>query len=496
MSYFEVDKKGLAKLLADRDKKFVLYELWQNAMDEAVKTVHITLDAVGGRPLARIIVEDDSPNGFADLTHAYTLYAESAKKSDPGKAGRFNLGEKLVVAICSDARIITTTGGVRFDGKERHSIRERREVGTIFEGTFPCTRAELAEILESAAMLIPPPGITATLNGKPLASRQSIVEFEATLPTLVADPEGQLKRTARKTVVKVFEPLPGQAGWLYELGIPVVDTGDKWDVSISQKVPLNMDRDNVPPSFLQKVRVAVLNHLAHRITSDDAAHHWVREAASHPDCSAQATHIVMDKRFGEKRVAQDPSDTEAEKTAMSKGYVVVPGGALTKGEWQNAKDAGAILPAGKVTPTPKAYGNNGPMEDVIPEPEWTDGMRRMSQYAKDLARRLMDIDLAVKMTRAGHNFEACYGACELTFNLTKLHRRWFDGPFGEQHHELLIHEFGHHFSGDHLSEDYYEALCMLGAKLVRLALDRPDVVKAESVPPPAPASGEEVQPAL
>jgi hypothetical protein len=35
---------------------------------------------------------------------------------------------------------------------------------------------------------------------------------------------------------------------------------------------------------------------------------------------------------------------------------------------------------------------------------------------------------------------------------------------------LLIHEFGHHFSMDHLSEAYHKALCKLGADLKQLAL--------------------------
>ena len=37
---------------------------------------------------------------------------------------------------------------------------------------------------------------------------------------------------------------------------------------------------------------------------------------------------------------------------------------------------------------------------------------------------------------------------------------------------LLIHEFGHQYSGDHLSEDYHKALCWLGAGLERLALEK------------------------
>jgi hypothetical protein len=34
---------------------------------------------------------------------------------------------------------------------------------------------------------------------------------------------------------------------------------------------------------------------------------------------------------------------------------------------------------------------------------------------------------------------------------------------------LLIHEFGHDYSGDHLSSQYHEALCRIGAKLFLLA---------------------------
>ena len=40
--------------------------------------------------------------------------------------------------------------------------------------------------------------------------------------------------------------------------------------------------------------------------------------------------------------------------------------------------------------------------------------------------------------------------------------------------ELLIHEYGHQYSGDHLFEEYHESLCRLGAKLKRLALEKPD----------------------
>ena len=40
---------------------------------------------------------------------------------------------------------------------------------------------------------------------------------------------------------------------------------------------------------------------------------------------------------------------------------------------------------------------------------------------------------------------------------------------------LLIHEYGHHYCGDHLCKDFYRALAKLGARMTMLALDKPEV---------------------
>src|SRR5208282_82456 len=96
-------------------------------------------------------------------------------------------------------------------------------------------------------------------NGKLLPTRTLVTTFDAILPTVLADEEGVLRKTTRKTQVSVYEPLPSETPTLYEMGIPVVETGDRFHVDVGQKVPLNMDRDNVTPAYLRAVRVAVLN---------------------------------------------------------------------------------------------------------------------------------------------------------------------------------------------------------------------------------------------
>jgi hypothetical protein len=76
-----------------------------------VSKVSVSLE-YRGRNKALLVVQDDAPEGFRDLTHAFTLFAESAKKTNPEQRGRFNLGEKLVLAMCDEVTIRTTKAAV------------------------------------------------------------------------------------------------------------------------------------------------------------------------------------------------------------------------------------------------------------------------------------------------------------------------------------------------------------------------------------------------
>ena len=112
-------------------------ELIQNALDEpGVTQIIVTLTPVPGRPLAELTVEDDAPEGFLDLTHAYTLFAHSRKRGNPEQRGQYNLGEMLVLAVCESASITTTKGTVLFDPDQGGSRSPARS-GT----RAPCSRA-------------------------------------------------------------------------------------------------------------------------------------------------------------------------------------------------------------------------------------------------------------------------------------------------------------------------------------------------------------------
>jgi hypothetical protein len=468
MDWFTVDKKGLAKLLERRGKAFAIFELIQNAWDTRAKKVDVVLSPIAGQAYAHLVVTDDDPDGFKDLAQAFTLFAESDKKGCPEKRGRFNLGEKLVLALCRTATISSTTGTVFFDKDGRRTSSRKTTSGSTFEGEIRMTRTEYQEVVGAVKQLLPPVGTDTFFNGERLSRLPVRAAFMVYLPTEIADEEGYLRKVERTTPVQVYEP-GGEVGKLYELGIPVVETGDRWHVNICQKIPLNTDRDNVTPAYLQKVRAAVLNHLATVLEGPESAAPWVRDAMAHPSVTSEAVGHVMQERFGEKRVIADPSDVEGTKLAVSKGYTVIPGGALSGAEWENVRRAGAALPAGQVTPSPKPFSPDGAPLNVIPQGEWSMGMLRAVLRAKRLGKALLDVPeetMAVTIVNnATWPFAAVYSPGQLIFNAGRLGRAWFDDPDLEPFLELVIHEFGHHFSGDHLSEHYHDALCKLGARL-------------------------------
>lgn len=476
-TWFEVDKKGLAKVLERRGLSFVMFELVSNAWDENVTRVDVNLRRIAGSRNAELTVEDDSPEGFSDLSHAWKLFAESAKKSSGAQRGRFNAGEKLVLALCNEASIASTTGTVVFDADGRRVTRAKRPAGSMFTGVLKMTEKDIHECLESAMTMIPPKGVRTTINGVEVAQRTPLATIEVTLPTELGDEEGVLRRTERKTLVEVYEPLEGETPALYELGIPVVDTSDRWHINIGQKVPLTIDRTNVTPSYLARVRAVVVELMANKLEAQDANSTWVRDAVQRhgDDLPDEAVRQIVALRFGEKAVAFDPSDPEANHRAVAEGYNVVYGGNLSREEWSVAKRAGVLKAAGAVMPTPKPFSPEGnPLKLVRPE-DYTPAIAAVVKLARDLAKRVLKHDIAVSITNDfSWQFAGAYGGSSLTLSLTRLGHKWFEGPIAPIV-ELLVHEFGHERAPNHLSSDYHDALCELAGKVAAVALREPQV---------------------
>lgn len=493
-NWFEIDRKGLAKLIERRGKIALILELVSNALDaDGVTRVEVMLEPEEGVPHATVLVTDDSPTGFIDLSHSWTLFAESTRKAFPTKRGRFNLGEKLVLALCTEASIISVKGAVMFDNRGRSNMKARRERGTEFQGIARITRGELAEIKVGLHQIITPPGVTIVVNGEALPPRQPIKTVEAKLLTETVDEDGLLKRNPRKTNLDIYETLPGETAMLYEMGIPVVETGDKWHVDVQQKVPLNMDRDNVTPAYLRDVRTYVVNALHDQLDEVDANATFVNEALADKNATPETVIKALDLKYGEKRAIWDQSDPEANMNLVSQGYTLIKGGQLTGEQWANVKkhDAERTRPAGQIAPTKKALFGPGGKDSWVPRDKWSPAMRDVAAYAADVCRELTGSRVEVSiLSDITETWAACYGNQGLVFNLGRLGHAWFNNAMKAavdgrtspsiELNQLVIHELGHHFCANHLDDRYHEALCGLGAKLTQLAMFKPELFSRQS----------------
>jgi hypothetical protein len=473
--WFDVSKDGLANLMERRGRAFALLELLQNAWDTRSPHVSVVCELMDGKPEVLVRVTDDHPEGFKNLAHAFTLFAPSEKAADAEKGGRFNLGEKLVLACCREAMITTTTGRVHFAGKSRTVSRHRRPVGSEFLGYMKMTREQYAEAMMMARMTLPPDGVVTLLNGDVLPTRIPITTCRRQLPTEIADAEGRLKRTARMTEIRIFEPGDGERPHLYELGIPIVSLpDDKFHIDVRQKVPLPLDRDSVTPAYLATVRAAVLEATVSMLSPDDAATRWVTDAMA--DADTDTVVAAVKKRFGDKLAAFDPSDLEANRRVVAMGFAVVPGAALPKEAWKKLREAQAAPPAGRIAPTqPEKLAET----ERVPRDQWTASMHRVADWAIYLARQLLDIDLEVRIinsVKAGTlaTWQRLSGAqaC-LTLNVGRLGHVFFEAPIGVDVNDLLLHEMAHQIESNHLSDTYHDAICHLGAKLFELGLSEP-----------------------
>jgi hypothetical protein len=475
--WIDVDINGLEKILARRGKEFIAYELIQNAWDERTARVDIRL-ARPDQGKTRIVVTDDSPEGFRDLKHAFTLYAESDKKRHSHQRGMFNAGEKFVLAFCEEATIVSTTGAIIFNRKGRRRTRKCTMRGSEFSGLLKLNLQDWEHICRAVQKLIPP---TPTyFNGIEIERRAPIHSFKCSLPTVEAGADGNLHRRTKSTEIRLYEPRFGETPALYEMGIPVVRTEGKWHIDIQQKVPLNLERDNVSPSYLQSVRVAVLNAMSKHLTQEDSASVWVRQAAGDSRVEGSVFNELIELRFGDKRVTHDPSDQEANLIAASKGYVVIAPASLSRDEWANVRRFKSSLPAGQVTPSPKPFSPNGEPLKMLERAEFTAGHLCFATFAQAMSPELIGRSITVEFANdPSWGFWGCYGTGRLIINVAGRGEGWFVGPPAlllERWIPFLIHEFAHDQVSGHLSEAYHRECCRLAGTLARTIYEKPSLI--------------------
>lgn len=481
----EVDLQGLRELQARRPNRlWVLLELVQNAWDaDGVSTVHVDLRRRSNSPLVEVFVSDDSPSGFLDLSHAYTLFARSTKVEDAGKRGMFNLGEKLVLASMTGmAEIGSTTGTIEFDlgRNERRRRKAATAVGSYFRGNLRMTCEEQEEAERALHTLIPPDGVATFHNGSLIEPREPRAELEVRrLRIMVWDEERQsLVERPRKVQVNVHDLKEGEEPTLYCLGLPVVPLPGKepYHLDVQARLPVDLERCSIRPALLKILRAALLDWIVEHddyLTEDTVQEQWILDAMKRKDTPTETVKAFLSVRHGPKHVSANPADPEANKRAVAAGYTLIYSRDLPKEVWSRARDEDLIKSSSKVTPSHRVqFGADG--KDVsYPLEKWTEGMKRIVRFTGRLGTKLLNVPVHADLVNdfAG-SYRACYSSSShrVTFNVARLGKKWFEQyPLTEPVLELLIHELAHEAVSDHLSDAFHEEVGRLGVKLFKLA---------------------------
>ena len=468
--WFKVDKEGFAQLQNAKPKHYVVRELIQNVFDTNSETCEVDMKYTPS--MTTITVTDKNPDGFKDLTDAFTLFKHSDKRSDPKKRGRFNIGEKQAFAICESASVTTTKGQILFTNNGRSETDKKTEKGTVVAVKLKMTKEEYDEAIRMLYLYIPPNGITYTLNGKIIRPPKPMKTFKMTLPTEI-ESENMIRNTKRKTIVDVYE---SHGGWIFELGIPVCQIECPYGIDVQQKIPLGIDRESIKSSYLKEVYAAVLNNTYEDLTEENSSMLWVREAASSSNLTKEAAQTVVEKRYGEKVVIANHFDPNSIDEAISHGYKVIEGSELSSDEWKVIKGNDLIETSSKLF---------GEKEAISYSVDPTENMKITGEYAKKIAKKFLDISITVGFnisnpTDVLASFQPSIN--KLTFNVNKLPPHFFDEPISTQTTDVIIHELSHKFSLEHTKKEYIDALTRMGSEMIFLALDEPEFFKQNQPP--------------
>ena len=487
---FSVDLKGLSNLLPQDGLSWIVNELVQNAWDQDVQQVRLELDKMSNtRNRVRLAIEDDDPIGFINLAHSFTLFAKSHKLGNAEKRGRFNLGEKLVIAYAiasgGSVKIESTKGGFHFSKDGRTSIRKKRASGSRVEVVFKATQTQYDELVQHIGTLIPPKNHTDFIeieqSIKTTLTKPTLIKSVTgvNLPTMLANSEGVLRRTRRNTTVDLYEVTDGDTPYLYEMGIPVVPSETPYHIDIQQKIPLNMQRDNVTPAYFKAIATIVLNATADLLTIEQVNQSWVKEAMEDKDVDAESVEAVLDTKYGKKRVVHDPNHPESSAVAAAKGFTVIYGGNESRSTWQNIRTHQPVTSAGIKFDTTNTVSFDPNGQDVsLPEDQWTDGMKSLVQFCIATHEEIFGEVLSVQYFKDPRGYLACYSRNSLTFNYRSIGKKkcskWKNHL--EYFVDLIIHEFAHRYGSSHFSEDYWRGTTKVGAKMALLLRAKPELL--------------------
>ena len=438
---FSISTLGMRELHVDREPWMLVKELVQNAWDEAPEATVCRVKITPGEHdgVTRVVVEDDGP-GFSDITDSFTLMKPTAKRLDPTRRGRFNIGEKEIISVAIEAEIRTVGHTVVFPPEGGREVKSnRRKRGTVITALLPWTDEQATELVE-VLKRFRPTDCGLEVNGEVVPRRAAVASRQTRLPTVLqSELGGPLRPTRRVTDIDVLDHV-AETGWLYELGIPIQAVDALYDVDVAQKVPMPPNRDTVGKAYLQDIYAEMLNAAYSQLRGEDFAAQWVRTALEDDRVTPAAVKAAVTGRYGEK-VTIWSSDTDSNMRATEAGYEVLHPRSMSPEERKSLRERGEVRGALELFPP---SGKQAPRE--AEDSELTEDHRAFAAWTVKLAA-YAGLDATVEFV---FDKQARYDACctastdtpEVTYNLSRLEPGFFSER-GPEQLALVIHELGH-----------------------------------------------------
>lgn len=468
--WFEVDVQGMRELHGGRKPWHLTRELPSNVFDEDSATkCELTLRQVG--ELQAYLVCEDDAKGFRNVADAYTVLGHTYKRSEANKRGRFNLGEKEIIAVSTRAIIETVGRTIHFhgDGTRTDEVNARKR-GTRIEVWLPWTEEQITKTLDHLKRIMPPKNISFIVNGDTIPYREPKKTFHAMLETVLLD-RGYMRPTHRVCEVELHTPQTKRA-MIYELGVPIQTINCPYDVNVLQKVPMNPNRDSVKDSYLEGVYAEVLNETINELPDTKASQTWVRQGIENYKVNPEVVKQVLTKRFGDKAVLWS-TNTKANERASESGFTIIDPKTLSGEERDKFVEYGDLKHSSDIFPT--SYKDADPVQP-------DEHMQKIAEYAKQLAKHLVNRDVTVDFfSMPESHLAACYGRSygTLEFNVAVLGVDWFKQGICPETTQLIIHELGHQVGDPDFEHGpaYRRNVEKLAGQLSFLALKEPEIFK-------------------
>ena len=457
-----VSSSGMRELHAGRSPWSLVKELVQNSWDEAPEATvcEVEIGPGSGPGKTLISVTDDGP-GFSNIADAYTLMGASSKRASPIKRGRFNLGEKELIAVALEATIQTVGHTIHFPAEGgRQERRNRSKRGTIVHLTMPWKKAQRGELIERLKRFRPTE-CRLVINGEEVERREPILTQKATLQTVLQNGVGEpMRMTRRSTNIDILARVANEA-WIYEMGIPVQSIDGQYDLDIQQKIPMPPNRDTIGKAYLQDVQAEVLNAMHEQMEREEFGDTWIRTAVEDDRIVPEAVQTVVKQRHGDK-VAMWSSNTDANMRAAEAGYEIVNPRAMSPEERKHVREHAGVESANDL------FGRGPSVESKKVTPDsfklaFADWVQNLGQTCNLRVQvQFFSAPEATVMASCTANTSNPI----VRFNVGRLNDAWFCHR-GPEQLALVVHEFGHALCDRPMEHGpgWGEACCRIAGKL-------------------------------